>query len=81
MAWTLKQDSLTKCVAYFADGNARTFHSLDWRHKLSRYRDRELGLTRLRSLIQKWGPLSNTAIIYDNETGLELERYEQGIKI
>ena len=55
MPWTLKQDSLTKCVSYFADGNTRTFHSLDWRHKYSRFRDKELGLARLRSLIPEMG--------------------------
>jgi len=81
MTWTIKQHSFTKCVFYFADGNARTFHSLDWRHKLSKHRDRDLGIARLRNLIHKWAPLTNMAIIYDNETGAELERYQQGTKI
>lgn len=81
MAWKLKQDSFTKCISYFADGNTRTFHSLDWTNKYSKHRDRQLGLDRLRKLIHIWGAKSNVAILYDNETGNELERYEQGIKI
>jgi len=80
MAWKLGQDSFSKCISYFADGNTRTFYSLDWTHKFSKNRDRHLGLNRLRKLINTWGGKANMVIIYDKNTGEELERYEQGIK-
>jgi hypothetical protein len=80
MSWKLGSDSFTKCVVYFLDGNTRTFYSLDWPHKYSKLRDRELGLKRLRNLIGKWSYRANTAIIYDNSTGNEIEKYHQGIK-
>ena len=81
MPWKLKQDSFTKCISYFADGNTRTFYSFDWKHRYSKIRDRHLGLNGLRKLISDWGAKSNMAIIYDNTTGEELERYEQGLKL
>ena len=56
MAWKLGQDSFSKCISYFADGNTRTFYSLDWTHKFSKNRDRHLGLNRLmtRTLGKNW---------------------------
>lgn len=80
MTWKLGADSFTKCVVYFADGNSRTFYSLDWTHKYSRNRDRQLGLSRLHRLISKWGQKAKVAIIYDNSTGEEIEKYNDGIK-
>ena len=74
MAWKLRQDSFSKCIAYFADGNTRTFYSLDWTHQYSKNRDRELGLKRLRRLISSWGVKVNVAIIYDMSSGEEIER-------
>lgn len=80
MVWKLGKDSFTKCLVWFADGNSRTFYSLDWVHPYSKYRDRELGLKRLRALIAKYGNRANVAIIYHVESGEEIERYEQGLK-
>lgn len=78
--WKLGQDSFTKCLVWFADGNSRTFYSLDWTHRLSKNRDREIGLKRLRALIGKWGDKANIAIIYNTDNGEEVERYERGVK-
>lgn len=80
MAWKLRQDSFSKCLVWFTDGNQRTFYSLDWTHIHSKYKNRDLGLKRLRNLIHDWGAKANTAIIYDKDSGEEIERYQQGIK-
>jgi hypothetical protein len=79
MAWKCGPDSLSKCIIYFPDGKGRLFYSLDWRHENSDIRDKELGLYRLRKLIQKYGSLARTSIIYDNVSRTEIERYYQGI--
>lgn len=79
MGWKLQQDSFTKCLVYFADGNNRTFYSLDWTQKYSKFRDRQIGLSRLRKLIDSWGYKAKVAIIYDLATGAEVERYNEGI--
>ena len=54
MAWKLIQDSFTYADFVFTDGNVRRFYSLDWPHQYSKFRDRELGLKRLRNLIAKF---------------------------
>jgi hypothetical protein len=79
MSWKLGPDSFSKCIVYFTDGNSRSFYSLDWRHRYSASRDKELGLHRLRKLIQKYGSLARTAIIYDKASGMEIEKYNEGI--
>ena len=45
--WKLKRDSLSKLLIYFKDGNVRTLWSLDWKHKYSKFIDRNIGLARL----------------------------------
>lgn len=81
MPWKLNQDSLSKCLVYFVDGNTRTFYSLDWSNRYSQFKNRELGLDRLRKLILGWGGKVKTAIIYDLASQQEIERYHDGIKI
>jgi hypothetical protein len=82
MEWKLNQDSCTYADFIFQDGNVRRFYSLDWPHKHSKQKDRELGLKRLRRLISKHGPLTERAIICENDgTHKLLERYERGTKI
>jgi hypothetical protein len=81
MEWKYNRDSLSKCIMYFADGVARTFYSLDWTSPLSKYRDRDLGLKRLRALIALYGQKAVTAIIYDNTTRQKIEQYYKGTKI
>ena len=34
--WKLGQDSFTKMIVWFKDGNVRTMYSIDWKHKLSK---------------------------------------------
>lgn len=80
MAWKYNLDSYSKCIIYFADGAARTFYSLDWVSPLARERDRELGLKRLRALIQRYGEKAVTAVIYDTTTKNKIEQYNKGIK-
>ena len=80
MGWQLGQDSFSKCVVYFADGNKRTFYSLDWTHKLSKTRNRDLGLQRLRKLISSYDKKAKVAILYDTASGQQIESYHEGIK-
>ena len=80
MGWQCKRDSCFKCLIYFADGVPRTFYSLDWVGPLSKSRDPDLGLKRLRALIQKHGIKAITSIIYDNVTKQRLEQYNKGIR-
>lgn len=80
MGWKLGKDSFSKAIAYFADGNKRTFYSLDWVHQFSKWRDRELGLRRLRKLILAWGSKAKVVVIYDTTSNEEIEKYNEGIK-
>ena len=72
--WKLKKDSFSKLLLYFRDGNVRTFWSLDWQHRFSKDRDRRIGLQRLRKIIEQNKAQIKTAIIYDAQSGAELER-------
>lgn len=82
MAWKLIQDSFTYADFVFTDGNVRRFYSLDWPHKYSKYRDRDLGLKRLRNLISKYSASTQMAKISENDgSDKMLERYEGGIRI
>lgn len=78
--WEIGRDSYSKCCVWFVDGNIRTFYSMDWSYTSARYRDRELGMQRLRKAIQRWGAKATCAIIYDLINDKELERYEYGTK-
>jgi hypothetical protein len=82
MEWKLQIDSCTYADFIFLDGNVRRFYSLDWPHKHSKQKDREIGLKRLRKLISKHGPLTERALVCENDgTHKLLERYERGIRI
>ncbi len=82
MAWKLIQDSFTYVDFVFTDGNVRRFYSLDWPHQYSKFRDRELGLKRLRNLIAKFSANTERAKISENDgTEKVLERYEGGTRI
>ncbi|MBI9036089.1 MAG: hypothetical protein JEZ03_16635 [Bacteroidales bacterium] len=76
--WKLKRDSLSKLLIYFKDGNVRTLWSLDWKNKYSKFLDRNLGLSRLRKKVTEYGLQADVAIIYDKETGKEIEKYFEG---
>lgn len=77
--WKIGQDSYSKCVVYFKDGNTRSFYSLDWVHQYAGTRDRALGLSRLRRLIQRYGSQAYIAMIYDNTSQALIESYKDGI--
>lgn len=82
MAWKLIQDSFTYVDFVFTDGNVRRFYSLDWPHQYSKFRDRELGLKRLRNLIAKFSANTERAKISENDgTEKVLERYEGGTRV
>ena len=77
--WKLGRDSFTKARIYFKDGNARTFYSLDWKSKYAKTRDRELGLKRLRELVQKYGRKAGVIEIYNIAPNELIEQYFEGL--
>ncbi|GAL83460.1 hypothetical protein MYP_687 [Sporocytophaga myxococcoides] len=79
--WKLKIDSFTKAILYDKNGGKFTRYSMDWVHQNSKTRSKELGLSRLRILIAKYAANTETAIIYDNISGEELEKYKSGILV
>jgi hypothetical protein len=79
--WKLKRDSLSKLLIYFKDGNVRTLWSLDWKHKYSKFIDRNIGLARLRKKVTEYGAKADAAIIYDKQTGNEIEKYFEGTPV
>ena len=78
--WKLKTDSSTKMIVWFKDGNVRTFYSLDWKHRLSKQKDREMGLARFRKKIQQYGSLADGIEIYEKDTGICIEKYYEGVR-
>lgn len=79
-AWKLGQDSYSKMIVWFKDGNVRTFYSLDWKHKVSKTRDKTIGIERFHKLIKKYGALAGTIDIYEKETGQLISRFYEGIE-
>lgn len=79
--WKLGRHSFTKLITWFKDGNIRTWYSLDWRHKYSKKRDRNLGMARHRNRLTKWGNLCGTAEIYDNTTGERIAKFYEGVEV
>lgn len=78
--WKLGQDSFTKMIVWFKDGNVRTMYSIDWRHKLSKTRDRATGLARFHKKIKEYGALAGTIEIYDKTTGERIVRFYEGVE-
>lgn len=76
--WCLGKDSYTKMIVWFKDGNIRTMYSIDWRHRLSKTRDKETGLARFRKKIKQYGALAGTIEIYDTATGQRIAKYYEG---
>ena len=79
--WKLKQDSFSKMIVWFKDGNVRTMYSLDWRHKYSKTIDKQTGLSRFHKKIKEYGALAGTIEIYDKATGTLIDKYYEGIQI
>ena len=84
MNWKLGHDSFHKLIVWFVDGNTRTRYSIDWRHRLSKQKDPQIGLNRFYKRIREWGDRAETVEIYVNEYGTRngkvIERYHKGIK-
>ena len=78
--WKLGVHSFTKMICYWKDGKPRLRYSIDWKHRYSRVRDREIGLKRFRNKVQEYGARADTIVIYDLETGELLEKYYEGVE-
>lgn len=78
--WKLQKDSATKMVIWFKDGNVRLFYSIDWRHKLSKTKDKQLGLNRFRRKIKEYGTKAGVIEIYEKETGQRLYKFIEGVE-
>lgn len=79
--WKLIRDSFSKLIVWFKDGNVRTFYSIDWKHKHAKYRDRNIGLARLRKKVSEWGNKADTAELYDTSTGERIAKFYEGTEI
>lgn len=79
--WKLGQDFETKMIVWFKDGNIRTMYSIDWRHKLSKTKDRATGMARFQKKIKEYGAKAGTIEIYDKTTGVRIAKFYEGIDI
>jgi hypothetical protein len=73
----MAENSLTKAIVYFKDGNKRTFHSRDLA-RTDAVPNRQLGISRLRKMVYNWKEAVETAILYDNRTGEEVMKFREG---
>lgn len=78
--WQLRKDSATKMVVWFKDGNVRLMYSIDWKHKLSKTKDKQLGLDRFRRKIKAYGPKAGVIEIYEKTTGQRLYKFYEGLE-
>jgi len=76
--WRLKQDSEHKMIVYFANGEKRTFYSMDWKGAYSKRKDANLGLIRFQKMIQNWGNQTITILIYHIATDKLIHKYYKG---
>lgn len=79
--WKLIRDSFSKLIVWFKDGNVRTFYSIDWKHKQSKFRDRNIGYARLRKKVAEWGNKADTAELYDTSTGKRIAKFYEGTEV
>lgn len=79
--WKLKKDSETKMIVWFADGNIRTFYSIDWNYKHSKTKKREIGLARFFKKIDEYGQKAVTVEIYELATGKRIAKFCKGIEV
>lgn len=69
----------TKCWIVWKNGWKKTFQSYDSSGRYEVYDPREYGIRGLKKMVVKWSDSIAQAIIYDNETGQEIESFNQGI--
>ena len=93
--WKLGQDSFTKMIVWFKDGNVGvvcginslivldfddTAYFQQMKHKLSKTISKETGMARFRKKIKEYGPLAGTIEIYDKATGQRIAKFYEGIE-
>jgi hypothetical protein len=69
--------ALSKAVVYFIDGNSRKFFSRD-KTRQQHIPNRNLGIARLKKMIDGWHDNVQTAILFDNTTDQEIARFKNG---
>lgn len=75
------KDASYRALIYFKDGNQRTFYSWDFAYKGSKIRNPDLGKKRLHKMIlEKFRRTHQTALIIDNISGEQIEKYVEGVK-
>ncbi len=79
--WKIGRNSFSKMICWFRDGNIRTMFSIDWKHKFSKSRDRNIGLNRFDKKIKEYGTKAQTIEVYDKESGKRIGKFIQGKKI
>jgi len=79
--WKLKEDSETKMIVWFADGNMRTMYSIDWNYKFSKTKKRETGLARFYKKIEDYGAKATTVEIYEMSTGMRIAKFCKGVEM
>ena len=79
--WKLGRDSYSKMIVWFSDGNIRTMFSIDWRHRYSRQRDRQIGIQRYQKKIAEYGSRARSIEVYDKFSGKLIYKYHEGIEV
>ena len=79
VAKSTKYTGKTKCWIVWKNGCKKTFHSYDTSGRYVVNDPREYGIRGLKKMVAKWGDSIAHAIIYDNETGKEIESFNRGI--
>lgn len=76
--WKIPNDSYSKLVVWFKDGNVRTFYSYDWKHPRAKSKNKTLGISRLKALVRSYGKNAAVAHLYDISTGNLIQRFYEG---
>ena len=74
-----KHTGRTKCWIVWKNGWKKTFQSYDTSGRYEVDDPREYGIRGLKKLVSKWGDSIAHAIIYDTETGQEIESFNLGV--
>ncbi|WP_459213218.1 hypothetical protein [Aquimarina rhabdastrellae] len=77
--WKIPNDSFSKLIVWFKDGNVRTFYSLDWKHPKAKKRSKSLGINRLKRLVSSYGKNAGVAQIYDIASNALVQNFYEGV--
>ncbi len=72
------QEGLTRCWVVWTNGWKKAFRSYDTSGRYQVDDPRAYGIRGLKKMVARWGPNVSQAIIYDNATGLEITRLQNG---